>query len=55
MGIKKTVETLVAAVTSTDVATIEGELTKQERRRAQLAESSRCRYALCDQCISSSP
>jgi hypothetical protein len=28
-----------AAVTSTDVATIEGELTKLERRRAQLAES----------------
>jgi hypothetical protein len=39
MDIKKTVETLVAAVTSTDVATIEGELTKLERRRAQLAES----------------
>jgi Zn-ribbon protein, possibly nucleic acid-binding len=39
MGIKKTVETLVAAVTSTDVATIEGELTKLEQRRAQLAES----------------
>ena len=39
MGIKKTVETLVAAVTSTDVAAIEGELTKLERRRAQLAES----------------
>jgi predicted nucleic acid-binding Zn-ribbon protein len=39
MGIKKTVETLVAAVTSTDLATIEGELTKLERRRAQLAET----------------
>jgi ABC-type phosphate transport system auxiliary subunit len=39
MDIKKTVETLVAAVTSTDVATIEGELTKLEKRRAQLAES----------------
>jgi hypothetical protein len=39
MGIKKTVETLVAAVTSTDVASIEGELTKLERRRAQLAET----------------
>ena len=39
MGIKKTVETLVAAVTSTDVAAIEGELTKLEQRRAQLAES----------------
>jgi hypothetical protein len=39
MGIKKTVETLVAAVTSTEVATIEGELTKLEQRRAQLAES----------------
>jgi hypothetical protein len=39
MGIKKTVETLVAAVTSTDVATIEGELTKLEQRRAQLAET----------------
>ena len=39
MGIKKTVESLVAAVTSTDVATIERELTKLEQRRAQLAES----------------
>jgi predicted nucleic acid-binding Zn-ribbon protein len=39
MGIKKTVETLVAAVTSTEVATIEGGLTKLEQRRAQLAET----------------
>jgi ABC-type phosphate transport system auxiliary subunit len=39
MRIKKTVETLVAVVTATDVASIEGELTKLERRRAQLAES----------------
>jgi len=39
MRIKKTVENLVAAVTSTDVAAIERELTKLEGRRAQLAES----------------
>ena len=39
MGIKKSVESLVNAVISSDVATIEGELTKLERRRAQLAES----------------
>jgi hypothetical protein len=39
MGIKKTVESLVAAVTSTDVAAIEHELTKLEQRRTQLAES----------------
>jgi hypothetical protein len=39
MRIKKTVESLVAAVTSTDVAAIERELTKLEGRRAQLAES----------------
>ena len=39
MRIKKSVESLVNAVISTDVATIEGELTKLERRRAQLAES----------------
>jgi hypothetical protein len=39
MRIKKTVESLVAAVTSTDVAAIERELTKLEQRRAQLAES----------------
>ena len=37
--LKKTVETLVAAVSSTDVAAIERELTKLEQRRAQLAES----------------
>ena len=39
MRIKKTVESLVAAVTSTDVAANERELTKLEGRRAQLAES----------------
>ena len=39
MKIKKTVESLVAAVTSTDVAAIERELTKLEKRRTQLAES----------------
>ena len=39
MRIKKTVESLVAAVSSTDVAAIERELTKLEQRRAQLAES----------------
>jgi hypothetical protein len=39
MRIKKTVESLVAAVTSTDVAAIERELTKLEGRRTQLAES----------------
>ena len=39
MRIKKTVESLVAAVISTDVATIERELTKLEQRRAQLAET----------------
>ena len=39
MRIKKTVESLVAAVSSTDVAAIERELTKLEARRAQLAES----------------
>ena len=39
MRIKKTVESLVTAMTSTDVAAIERELTKLEARRAQLAES----------------
>jgi hypothetical protein len=39
MRIKKTVESLVTAMTSTDVAAIERELTKLEQRRAQLAES----------------
>ena len=39
MRIQKAVETLVAAVTSTDVAAIEHQLTKLEARRAQLAES----------------
>jgi hypothetical protein len=39
MRIKKTVENLVNAVTSTDVAAIERELTNLEQRRAQLAES----------------
>ena len=39
MGIKKTVDALVAGVTSTEVATVEGDLRKLERRRAQLAES----------------
>lgn len=38
MGIKKTVKSLVAAVTSTDVAAIERELAKLEQRRAQLGE-----------------
>jgi len=37
--IKKTVESLVAAVASTDIAAIEAKLTKLEQRRAQLAES----------------
>jgi predicted nucleic acid-binding Zn-ribbon protein len=39
MRIKKTVESLVTAMTSTDVAAIERELTKLEQRRAPLAES----------------
>jgi hypothetical protein len=39
MRIKKTVESLVAAVTSTDVSAIECDLAKLEQRRAQLAES----------------
>jgi ABC-type phosphate transport system auxiliary subunit len=39
MGIKKIVETLVAAVTSTDVIAVERELRRLEQRRAQLAES----------------
>jgi chromosome segregation ATPase len=39
MRIKKTVESLVAAVSSTDVAAIERALTKLEARRTQLAES----------------
>src|SRR6478736_5488764 len=39
MRIKKTVESLVAAVTSTDVAVIERELRKLEGRRSQLVES----------------
>jgi len=45
MGIRKTVETLVGAANSTDVASIEGELRKLERRRAQLAESLDAGYA----------
>ena len=39
MRIKRTVESLVAAVTSTDVTASEHELTKLEQRRTQLAES----------------
>jgi type II secretory pathway component PulM len=36
---KKTIESLVAALGSTDASAIEHELTKLEGRRAQLAES----------------
>ena len=39
MRIKQRSKLSLPPVTSTDVATIEGELTKLERRRAQLAES----------------
>jgi hypothetical protein len=39
MKVKKTIESLVAAVTSTDATAIEHELTKLEKRRTQLAES----------------
>jgi hypothetical protein len=39
VGLKRTVESLVAAATATDIAALEGELSKLERRRAQLAES----------------
>jgi hypothetical protein len=39
VGLKRTVESLVVSTTPTDIAAIEGELSKLERRRAQLAES----------------
>ena len=51
MKIKKTVESLVAAVTSTDVAAIERELRKLEGRRAELAPSRLGRSLLVLACF----
>ena len=45
MRIKKTVESLVAAVTSTDVAAIERELSEARSTPRAASREPRCRYA----------